>query len=135
MDIDWIKNVIEEAGSVLEHKRLLECRELCKQLKQKCSQAMPEYSYYGVLYQKRYFEDVYDYYNDFSMILFNDGRPCGLWPLCVFIGKGKMTMGSNGSKLLPPVLWDGMGNKETKRKYFQKCIDFLIYIKDMLNPA
>lgn len=128
-----VERAVKDAGSVLQYKPLLECKELCGRIEQMCSQATAAYMYYSILYQKRYFEDVYDMYYDCSMIFISEGRACGIWPLCVYAENGNLTIGSNGARLLPPVLADEMGNKETRRKHFQKCIDFLFRLKEILG--
>jgi FemAB family protein len=59
--------------------------------------------------------------SDVSIILLNDGRECGLWPLSLTATK---TIGSNGGVLLPPLFVADLPANTCKR-ITQQCLDFL----------
>lgn len=93
------------------------------------------YAYYNILYQKRYFEDVWQNYTDISVVLWGGGRPIGMWPVAYWFKDGKYVIGSNGMDLLPPLFVFPMLTTEAKRKIIEKCIVFLEALAGELNVS
>jgi FemAB family protein len=64
---------------------------------------------------------------DISMIIFNDNRPCGVWPLCISDFEGITTVNSYlhyGQLITPPIFFKKMPNKSVK-SLTKKCLDFV----------
>lgn len=52
--------------------------------------------------------------HDASLVLLHDDRPCGLWPLTLGRFKGKTTLTSANTPVMPPVLCNGLSPKSVK---------------------
>ena len=60
---------------------------------------------------------------DASLVLTNDGKPCGLWPL-TFGGKDQSRLTSQGEPILPP-LFTADASPRTAKKIISECLDAL----------
>ena len=80
-----------------------------------------------VNYQTVIFNHLSDSSKDISLILYNDKRPCGIWPL-VFDIKNKEPIKSinnhYGGIVIPPLFIKNFP-KKSQRKVIKKCIEFL----------
>lgn len=88
------------------------------------------YGYYNVIYQRKYFEAVYDEYTDISVIIFGGGTPVCIWPLAYWKKSEEYIVGSNGLEVLPPLLLNDKFTAEARRKLFKKC---LIVLSDIMK--
>lgn len=78
-------------------------------------------------YQKKYFEDVYDTYEDISMVLYRGGKPVGIWPLCVFIKDERIVFGTAGGALMGPILVY-LPKAEAQRKVIENILLVIVNI-------
>jgi len=125
MDIA-VKNTIDSVAKkyFLVHP-INECYDKWNHITSLNSHISVEYSYWNVIYQSRYFEDVFEEYRDITLLIDNGGVYI-LWPLCIYKNKeGVTVIGSNGGALLPPVISNMGLHAEAERKIYDKCINFL----------
>lgn len=84
-----------------------------------------DYSYYNIMYSNKYFDAVYEDYNDISIVIFRGGTPVCIWPLAYWKKDNEYVIGSNGLELLPPLVLDTKFTVEAKRKLFRRCLHIL----------
>lgn len=65
-------------------------------------------------YQHAYLRGTGWELNDVSLVLLNDGRPCGLWPLTLGGPQGKPRITSTGSAVFAPVFISGLSQSTVK---------------------
>jgi FemAB family protein len=63
---------------------------------------------------------------DISLILYQDNRPCGIWPLYFALCNGQGEFGG-GQFMLPPLFIGGVVDR-TKKSLIKKCLDFAVMI-------
>jgi FemAB family protein len=82
-------------------------------------QALPyqpvAYSTPMIEYQLEYFGGVGWMLEDVSLVLRNDGHPCGLWPLAMGGPPGEARLSSNGGAVFAPVFVEGLSPRTQKR--------------------
>ena len=90
-------SLLKEAAE--EIRRKIECKPLSEDAENwyKCLAAMDRNTYVplqykpGFLkYQEAYFKDVYEGFEDISMVLYRGGRPVGIWPVSIYLKDGKV---------------------------------------------
>lgn len=85
------------------------------------------YSNDEIDYQLAYMQGGGAICEDISLLLFNDNRPCGLWPLCVSVLEGTTTINSYlhyGQFVIPPLFFKNTPDK-TKKTITKKCLDLV----------
>ena len=92
-----------------------------------------DYAFYNIIYQKKYFESLYDDYTDISIVILRGGIPIGLWPLAYWRMNDAYIIGSNGLEVLPPLIVNNNLTTEARRKIFKKCINILERVCDEMN--
>ena len=80
-------------------------------------------------YQEAYFKDVYEYYEDISVVLYRGGSPCGIWPVCLYVKNNSICFGTAGTSLMGP-LFTNLSKAEAQRSVIEK---FLSSIFDILE--
>lgn len=80
-----------------------------------------------IAYQKAYFSDVYEEYEDLSVVLYRGGLPVGIWPLCFFKTDGRYRFGSLGGFIAEP-LFTGLPKAEAQRSMIQKIFRFFVKV-------
>lgn len=92
-----------------------------------------DYSFYNLIYQKKYFEAVHDDYTDISLVILGGGTAVCLWPLAYWRMNDAYMIGSNGLEVLPPLIVNNSLTTEARRKIFKKCINVLERVCDEMN--
>lgn len=85
------------------------------------------YMEHYVNYQTVIFKHLSDSSKDISLILYNDKRPCGVWPIVFDINDKEPIKSINnhyGGIVIPPLFIKNFP-KKSQRKVIKKCIDFL----------
>jgi FemAB family protein len=66
-------------------------------------------------YQLEYFRSARWILEDISLVLRNDGHPCGLWPLALGGPPGEARLNSNGGAVFSPLFIKGLSPRTQKR--------------------
>lgn len=97
----------------------------------KCLKSIPCNKYVPLLYkpsfieyQAEYFSDVYDRYDDISMVLYRGGKPVGIWPLCIYQKGEEYFWGSGGGYIIEPY-FTHLPKAKAQRAVIQKTLDAL----------
>ena len=77
-----------------------------------------------IRYQTEYFKDVYDLYEDISMVLYRGGKPVGIWPMCIWFKEEKIVFGTAGGALVGPIFFD-LSKAEAQRKVIDSVLTSL----------
>ena len=119
--------------------RKIECKPLSEDPENwyKCLAAIDRNSYVplqykpGFLkYQETYFRDVYEGFQDISMVLYRGGRPVGIWPVSIYLKDGKIRFCTAESALLGP-LFPFLPKAEGQRSVIGNCLGALLGIPEM----
>jgi len=77
-------------------------------------------------YQHAYFRGAGWKFQDISMVLLNDHRPCGIWPLALATDPaGEVHLTSAGGAVMAPLFVPGLSPRGVKR-FCRKALDFLL---------
>lgn len=87
------------------------------------------YAESSIDYQHAYFRGAGWQLIDASLVLLNDGRPCGLWPLTLGGAAGRFALTSVGAAVLAPVFTSGLSPR-TVKKICSRCIALLQIVGD-----
>ena len=129
-------SLLKEAAE--EIRRKIECKPLSEDAENwyKCLAAMDRNTYVplqykpGFLkYQEAYFKDVYEGFEDISMVLYRGGRPVGIWPVSIYLKDGKIRFCTAESALLGP-LFPFLPKAEGQRSVIGNCLGALLGIPE-----
>ena len=129
-------SLLKEAAE--EIRRKIECKPLSEDPENwyKCLAAMDRNTYVplqykpGFLkYQEAYFKDVYEGFEDISMVLYRGGRPVGIWPVSIYLKDGKIRFCTAESALLGP-LFPFLPKAEGQRSVIGNCLGALLGIPE-----
>lgn len=73
-----------------------------------------DYDITTVDYHRLYFSSVLDFQQQ-AMVFYASGKPVAVWPLSISRTESKVSFGSNGSDILPPLLLPDLADKVTKK--------------------
>ena len=82
------------------------------------------YSHAAIDYQLAYHRGHGGDWWDISLVLYHDGRPCGVWPLSFSVNSGKASLTSYGFPVLPPFFVNGFLDK-SRKTLVKECLDLL----------
>lgn len=81
-------------------------------------------------YQHAYMRSSGQSVADVSMVLLNDGKPCGIWPLTLTLGDSSK-LSSLGTPILPPVFIANLSPR-TIKKITSTALRFVVNVKKIL---
>lgn len=73
-----------------------------------------EYTDFELIYQKTYIKCFYDEVIDLSMIIYQNSKAIGVWPLTLSFHDSAYYISSNEKEVLPPYFIDGISDKVKK---------------------
>ena len=77
-----------------------------------------------VEYQAEYMAGSINHYLNLSIVLYNDRKPAGIWPLCMRQAGEIWVCGSNEGPICPPLFVKGLAEK-TRKSLDDKCIELI----------
>ncbi len=120
-----IKKIIEDSGLSSLYRE--EGKSDWKKVINNCSIVPTVYSWHFVDYNTVYFRSFSDSSLDISLVLYNDNKPCAVWPL-VFDQKDKEPLktvnNQYGGIVTPPLFIDNFP-KKSQRRIIKSCFNFL----------
>ena len=82
------------------------------------------YSQAEIDYQLAYQRGAKGDCRDISLIIHQDNRSCGVWPLSYAIHNGQASLSSHGRPILPPLFVKELADK-SKKTLIKNCLDFV----------
>lgn len=120
-----IKNIIENSGLHAEFR--VDFKNIWSDVIKQGRNVPYIYMEHFVDYNTVYFHSLSDTSTDISLILYNDNKPCAVWPL-VFDASDKEPIktvnNSYGGVVVPPLFVDNFP-KKSQRRIIKSCLKFL----------
>lgn len=112
MNIDRFKVLIEKSGLTVKH--IHESRDDWNSVLSTVQDYMVDYDLDTIDYHDLYFSSALEFKQQ-SIIFYASGKPVAVWPLSTSQVNSKVSIGSNGTELLPPLLLPNLAEKVTKK--------------------
>ena len=94
-----------------------------------------DYSQSVLDYYQTYWPGVGVPFQDASVVLYHDNRPCAIWPLAlVKDGTGLWKLSSNGGSVKPPLLVPGLARK-SRKSLALGCVSALAWYAEWIGQA
>ena len=123
--------IIDNIGAFISSK--LDAKLLCEDRENwiKCLKSMDhslfvplQYKPSFIEYQRDYNKDIFEEYQDISMVLYRGGIAVGIWPLCIFCDNGVYRFGSLGMPVMQP-LFAFLKKADAQRRVIQNILHAL----------
>lgn len=112
MNFDSIKELIKNSGLTVRH--LDESRDDWNVVLSAAPDHMVDYDLDTIDYHDLYFSSALEFQQQ-SMIFYASGKPVAVWPLSISQSDTKVSLGTSGCELLPPLLIPNLAEKVAKK--------------------
>jgi len=91
-----------------------------------------DYDWNNIDYQQGYFENIFERYDNISILIYKDKSPVAIWPLCIFRNNGNIEVGTNGREVVAP-LFSHDAPKKIIKTVIKTCFNILGILSDTFS--
>ncbi len=112
MNFDCIRKLLENSGLIVKH--IDESRDDWETVLSEVKNYDVDYDLTAVDYHCLYFSSALEYQQQ-AMVFFASGKPVAVWPFSISESESKVSLGSNGTEVLPPLMLPNLAEKVAKK--------------------